>query len=54
MGHCTKIRRTVGWLGNYYRSYRRSQSADGKPLRSLPLDADLNRKPMWSVLAKYM
>jgi endo-1,4-beta-xylanase len=36
------------WLRQYYKR------ADGKPLRPLPLDTDLNRKPMWSVLAKYM
>ena len=28
--------------------------ADGKPLRPLPLDANLDRKPLWSVLAKHM
>ena len=34
--------------------WQRSKRADGKPLRPLPLDANLDRKPMWSVLAKYM
>jgi endo-1,4-beta-xylanase len=36
------------WMRQYFKR------ADGKPLRPLPLDTDLNRKPMWSVLAKYM
>jgi len=36
------------WLRMYYKR------ADGALLRPLPLDADLNRKPMWAVLAKYM
>lgn len=36
------------WLRQYYKR------ADGMPLRPLPLDTDLNRKPMWSVLAKHM
>jgi endo-1,4-beta-xylanase len=36
------------WMRQYFKR------ADGKPLRPLPLDADLNRKPMWSVLAKYI
>ena len=36
------------WLPQYFKR------ADGKPLRPLPLDRDLNRKPMWSVLAKYV
>jgi endo-1,4-beta-xylanase len=36
------------WMRQYFKR------ADGKPLRPLPLDANLNRKPMWSVLAKYV
>ena len=36
------------WLRQYYK--RR----DGAPLRPLPLDASLNRKPMWASLAKYI
>lgn len=36
------------WLKRYNRR------ADGQPLRPLPLDKDFNRKPMWSVLAKYI
>jgi len=36
------------WLREFYKR------ADGSPLRPLPLDADLNRKPMWAVLARYM
>ena len=36
------------WLRQYYKRW------DGTPLRPLPLDASLNRKPMWASLAKYM
>jgi endo-1,4-beta-xylanase len=36
------------WLRQYHKR------PDGKPLRPLPLDSDFNRKPLWSVLAKYM
>jgi endo-1,4-beta-xylanase len=36
------------WLHQYYKRW------DGTPLRPLPLDASLNRKPMWASLAKYM
>lgn len=36
------------WLHQYYKR------SDGTPLRPLPLDAGLNRKPMWASLAKYM
>lgn len=36
------------WLRQYYKR------ADGAPLRPLPLDVRLNRKPMWATLAKYM
>jgi len=36
------------WLHQYYKR------SDGTPLRPLPLDASLNRKPMWASLAKYM
>jgi endo-1,4-beta-xylanase len=36
------------WLRQFYKR------ADGTPLRPLPLDANLNRKPMWAVLARYM
>ncbi len=36
------------WLRQYYKR------SDGTPLRPLPLDASLNRKPMWASLAKYM
>ena len=36
------------WLRQYWKR------ADGSPLRPLPLDADLNRKPMWAVLARYL
>ncbi len=36
------------WLGHYYKR------SDGAPLRPLPLDAGLNRKPMWASLAKHM
>jgi endo-1,4-beta-xylanase len=36
------------WLRQYYKR------PDGKPLRPLPLDINLDRKPMWSVLAKYI
>jgi endo-1,4-beta-xylanase len=36
------------WLPQYFKR------ADGKPLRPLPLDRDLNRKPMWSVLAQHV
>jgi endo-1,4-beta-xylanase len=36
------------WLRQYYK--RR----DGQPLRPLPLDVDLNRKPMWATLATYL
>src|SRR5580698_3399413 len=36
------------WLHQYYKRW------DGTPLRPLPLDAGLNRKPMWTSLAKYI
>jgi endo-1,4-beta-xylanase len=36
------------WLRQYHKR------PDGMPLRPLPLDTDLNRKPMWSALAKYI
>ena len=36
------------WLHQYYKRW------DGAPLRPLPLDAGLNRKPMWASLAKYI
>jgi endo-1,4-beta-xylanase len=36
------------WMRQYFKR------GDGKPLRPLPLDANLDRKPLWSVLAKYM
>ncbi len=36
------------WLRQYYKR------PDGAPLRPLPLDAGLNRKPFWASLAKYM
>ncbi len=36
------------WLPQYYKR------TDGTPLRPLPLDRDYNRKPMWSVLTKYV
>jgi endo-1,4-beta-xylanase len=36
------------WLPQYFKR------ADGKPLRPLPLDMDLNRKRMWSALARYV
>ena len=36
------------WMRQYFKR------ADGKPLRPLPLDANLDRKPLWSVLAKYI
>jgi endo-1,4-beta-xylanase len=36
------------WLAHLYKR------GDGEPLRPLPLDADFNRKPMWSMLAKYL
>ncbi len=36
------------WLKQYWKR------ADGSPLRPLPLDADLNRKPLWAVLARYL
>jgi endo-1,4-beta-xylanase len=36
------------WLRQY------NKRADGSPLRPLPLDVNLNRKPMWAVLARYM
>ncbi|MDE2286124.1 MAG: endo-1,4-beta-xylanase [Hyphomicrobiales bacterium] len=36
------------WLRQYWKR------ADGSPLRPLPLDADLKRKPMWAVLARYL
>jgi endo-1,4-beta-xylanase len=36
------------WLRQYHKR------PDGKPLRPLPLDTDLNRKPMWSALTKYI
>jgi endo-1,4-beta-xylanase len=36
------------WLRQYHKR------PDGKPLRPLPLDINLDRKPMWSVLAKYV
>ncbi len=36
------------WLRQY------NTRADGSPLRPLPLDADLNRKPMWACLARYL
>ena len=35
------------WLRQY------KKRADSQPLRPLPLDADFNRKPMWSMLDKY-
>jgi endo-1,4-beta-xylanase len=35
------------WLKQY------KKRADSQPLRPLPLDADFNRKPMWSMLDKY-
>ena len=34
------------WLRQYYKRW------DGAPLRPLPLDTDLNRKPLWASLAK--
>jgi endo-1,4-beta-xylanase len=36
------------WLQDRYRR------VDGQPLRPLPLDARFRRKPMWSILAKYL
>ena len=36
------------WLKQYNRR------ADGLPLRPLPLDASLNRKPMWATLARFI
>ncbi len=36
------------WLPQYFKR------ADGKPLRPLPLDRNLDRKPMWSALAQYI
>jgi endo-1,4-beta-xylanase len=36
------------WMRQYYKR------TDGRPLRPLPLDSDLNRKPMWAALAKYL
>ena len=36
------------WLRQYWKR------ADGSPLRPLPLDANLDRKPMWAVLARYL
>jgi endo-1,4-beta-xylanase len=36
------------WMRQYFKR------ADGKPLRPLPLDRNLDRKPLWSVLAKYL
>lgn len=36
------------WLRQYYKR------SDGAPLRPLPLDTGLNRKPLWASLAKYM
>ena len=36
------------WLKQYYKR------ADGLPLRPLPLDSTLNRKPMWATLAQFM
>jgi endo-1,4-beta-xylanase len=36
------------WLQQYYKR------TDGRPLRPLPLDGNLNRKRMWSTLAKYL
>jgi endo-1,4-beta-xylanase len=36
------------WMRQYYKR------TDGRPLRPLPLDSDLNRKPMWATLAKYL
>jgi len=36
------------WLHQYYKRW------DGTPLRPLPLDASLSRKPMWASLAKYI
>lgn len=36
------------WLRQYFKR------ADGLPLRPLPLDADLNRKPMWAALARVL
>jgi endo-1,4-beta-xylanase len=36
------------WMWQYFKR------ADGKPLRPLPLDRNLDRKPLWSVLAKYL
>ena len=34
------------WLRQYYKRW------DGAPLRPLPLDAGLDRKPLWAALAK--
>jgi endo-1,4-beta-xylanase len=36
------------WLRQYYKR------ADGRPLRPLPLDGNLNRKRMWSTLAAHL
>jgi len=36
------------WLRQYYKR------ADGTALRPLPLDTNLNRKPMWATLARYL
>jgi endo-1,4-beta-xylanase len=36
------------WMRQYFKR------ADGRPLRPLPLDADFQRKPLWSTLAKYL
>ncbi len=36
------------WLRQYYKR------SDGMPLRPLPLDANCNRKRLWSVLARYV
>jgi endo-1,4-beta-xylanase len=36
------------WMSQYYKR------TDGRPLRPLPLDTDLNRKPLWATLARYL
>jgi len=38
----------LSWLRKY------NKRADGQPLRPLPFDADLDRKPLWATLAHYL
>jgi endo-1,4-beta-xylanase len=45
---------TWGLSDRYSWLQQRHKRADGQPLRPLPLDARFHRKPMWSILIKYI